>query len=214
MYHLPYLNQASFPSAIALMDTLVFSALGPERRSIYGQQRLFGTLGFMFFSLLGGVAFNHLDGIRTSFQYRAHSTLASFAIAVLAVLWVPSVKEVVDKVEKTNPENDDWTDDTDLTDENTDGPPQPEIHSSKQIIIKTVLLMCSILTFGILNGVWTGYYGLFLENTLGASQSQMGATLATATLCETVAMFFSGFLQRKMGYQTCLGITFIAYGVR
>ena len=85
---------------------------------------------------------------------------------------------------------------------------------SQLITVPTVLLVGSILTFGTLHGLWGGFYCLFLEKVIGASQSQMGATFAVATFGETIAMFFSGYLHRKLGYQKCLAIVYLAFAIR
>ena len=206
---------------------MVFAALGSANRAAYGKQRLCGPLGFMIISLLGGVAFDNLDGIRHSFRFRVHSAAAAIALTILVLTRVPSV-------EAGKPFDDSPTEEADVrmidvdvkersSSSSSSGPEKMEKtlsirksprFSSKLFSVSTVLLVVSILTFGTCHGLWSGYYGLFLENVLRASQSQMGATFAAATLGEVIVMFFSGFLHRKLGYHGCLVIVYAAYVVR
>ena len=180
----------------------------------------------MIISLLGGVAFDNLDGIRHSFRFRVHSAAAAIALTIWVLTRVPSVEAGKPFDDSPTEEADVQTIDVDVKERSSSfssGPEKKEKtlsirksprFSSKLFSVSTVLLVVSILTFGTCHGLWSGYYGLFLENVLCASQSQMGATFAAATLGEVIVMFFSGFLHRKLGYHGCLVIVYAAYVVR
>ena len=186
----------------------------------------------MIISLLGGVAFDRLDGIRHSFRFRVHSAVAAIALTILVLTRVPSVEaakpfdyDESPTAEEASADIIDDDIDVDVKEQSSSPSPRPEKKntlskrksrrfSSKLLGVSTVLLLVSILTFGTCHGLWSGYYGLFLENVLRASQSQMGATFAAATLGEVIVMFFSGFLHRKLGYQMCLVIVYAAYVAR
>ena len=230
-----YLFKASFPPSIALADTLVFAALGPARRSAYGRQRLFGTLGFMSFSLLGGVAFNHMDGVGESFHYRVIAATISVIFTFLSLIWVPSVREAeasaqesdedtdssslpsqMEETEKLNP-NCDVT--LPIQHDTTAAYSKPDTSTgyrrfARLVTVPTTLLVGSILIFGTLHGFWGTYYLVFLEKIISASQSQMGATYAVATLAETGAMFTSGYFHAKLGYQKCLVLVYLGFAIR
>ena len=210
----------------------------------------------MSFSLLGGVAFNHMEGIGTSFHYRVQAAMAVVIGTFLTLFWVPSVEEnranssmsssvstpstsseVEDETSSLQSKdaeksdlNDSLDDDDDddsareneksiIEKEDDDNDANNDDHNDNRglaqlITLSTVLLVGSILVFGTLHGLWGGFYCLFLEKIIGSSQSQMGATFAVATFGETVAMFFSGYLHRKLGYQKCLALVYLAFTIR
>lgn len=146
-------------------------------------------------SFCGGLALNHLGGIANSFQLRVHISTVFILATSGTVLFVPPVK--IHRINEALPTI-----------------PLSQNLRRLATSLTVILFVATVFAFGTFGGMYNAYYGFFLEKVLGASESQMGANWAMATLSEVFGYMASGRLHKIIGYEKSLMLVYAVYVVR
>lgn len=173
----------------SLLDAGIIELLGPGRRHLYGQQRVFGSFAFGFFALVVGALVSYLGSGYASY-FIIHAVLMALALIFFFKLDVSSVATPAPIWQSVG-----------------------IVFSSVHIFIFFLL----ITMIGAGQGVLGSYLFIMLSE-LNASKLCMGLATAIACLAEMPFLFFSGpllriFGERNMLYMACIGgaIRFSAY---
>ncbi|KAK9508984.1 hypothetical protein O3M35_006409 [Rhynocoris fuscipes] len=166
----------------------------------YGQQRVWGTIGFGISALLGGLAMNYVNpkdsqGVKDYFPAFSIATVCMvvdvFCCTKLKLPPMPKSENIIKDIKKL----------------------------IKQPHIATFLIFAVFV--GICDASIIFYLLWYLEDLAAATQFSssikflQGLTVAVETLCGEVIMFpLSGKILSKMGYGHCLSMCFAFYTLR
>ncbi|XP_039282566.1 major facilitator superfamily domain-containing protein 6-like [Nilaparvata lugens] len=192
------LGSIGFNVINSISDTICFDVLGDGQEKKYGKQRVWGTIGFGIFALLGGYAVDVYSGDSGIKDYTP-----AFSIALVCMICdviccftlklppLPRSENIVkDMVELSK---------------------HPHI---------AVFLAFTVLV-GICDSFIIYYLFWFLEdlaiehNYTENIKLLEGITIAAETLgAEVIFFIFSGKILARIGYGYCLSLCFFAYGMR
>jgi MFS family permease len=165
----------------ALLDAGVIELLGPERRSLYGKQRVWGSLSFGGVALAIGAVVSAAGG-NFNIYFWNHSVMALIGAFIFLFLSVNSVST-----------------------------PAPLWQSLGIVFssIHVFVFFLLITMIGVATGIIGAYLFIMLDE-LNASRLTMGLATATACLAEMPFLFFSAPLLRTLGernmlYLACIG---------
>ena len=188
-------GQAFLGPILTIVDGLVSALLGRRRqRGLYGQQRLWGTVGHGVFSWLSGVL---MDAFQTSDDEKNFAiSFVAFVVLMLLSSVVVRRIEVVEPAEKPA----------------TSGSMATNVG---RLFVDSRLTMIFVTMFiaGFLSGADDAFLFWFLRS-LGASQQMLGAGLLVRSVPEIVVLFYSGRIVAKLGDGSCLCAVFVVYACR
>jgi hypothetical protein len=178
-----------FGPIISFVDSFAYMCLG-ERRSLFGQQRLWGTVGFGTFSVKSGLLMDLFQVSPTEKNY-TYPFIMFLLLIVSCGIIVMFCRLVVENISGSFLGNV-WK------------------------IIRNVeldLILLTAFVAGYLAGTVEGFLFWFLSS-LGGPQLLFGLCQAVQCIAETVLLYFSGHLITLFGPMICLEIVFVAFGVR
>lgn len=182
----------AFAPVLSMGDAIAYDILGDSQRGKWGKQRLFGTVGFMLFALSSTFIMYEISSSNKEIDFSVSFYIFGVlsAIAMMSV-WMMSVSGNI---------------------------------SSKNIMVhiwsvmkhpQIVMFLCVIFFFGIYTGAIETFLFWYLEEeTVGYFQVIPGLCLAIACSTETILLFVSGTIIKRVGHLTCIYIVFVAYAIR
>ncbi|RZF43942.1 hypothetical protein LSTR_LSTR006750 [Laodelphax striatellus] len=192
------LGSIGFNVINSISDTVCFDVLGEGQEKKYGNQRVWGTIGFGIFALLGGYAVDVYSGDSGIKDYTPAFSIALVCM-ICDVLCCFSLKL----------------------------PPLPRSENIVKDLFElsknphvAVFLVFTVFV-GICDSFIIYYLFWFLEdlaiehNYTENIKLLEGITIAAETLgAEVIFFIFSGKILSRIGYGYCLSVCFFAYGVR
>lgn len=191
IFSLLYIVQTiAFGNVVSLSDVACYSMLNNQRQ-LYGNQRLFGTIGWALMCLLSG----YLNQMSSEYFSKEDYSPGIYLMAILLAIdfFVVSKTPIVKTKCSGNITRD----------------------------IRKVMGSCEIRLFaagvvgiGILMATVSTYEFWYLQD-LGASQTLMGAMIFVQCSIELPFFVIASWLINKLGSTTnCIVLTFVAYAVR
>ena len=186
------MGQIFFTPIFSMIDALTYTYLGKEGDK-WGQQRLWGTIGFGIFAIISGFtmdAFTDL-GVHKAFN---SFLLAFIMFAVLSiigglmVLWYKISEKITSTQLLTN---------------------------LGQLLRRfpILVLLINIFIFGLFTGIIETFLFVRLFE-IGAPKVLMGVCLVINCIPEIVILMFAGTIIKRIGIFSCLCIVYVAYSIR
>lgn len=182
----------AFAPVLSMGDALAYDILGASQRGKWGKQRLFGTMGFMLFALSSTFIMYEISSSQKEIDFSVSFYIFGglCGLAIVSV-WMMSVSGNV---------------------------------SSKNMMVhfwsvlkhpEIAMFLSVIFFFGLCTGAIETFLFWYLEEeTEGYFQVIPGFCLAIACLSETVLLYVSGTIIKRLGHLNCIYIVFIAYSIR
>jgi len=185
------LGNISFSPIISITDAMAYDILG-DKRSQWGKQRLWGTIGFAMFAvtstfIMDRISKNSLD-INFSVSFYIFGGL--WVLTALCAYFLQASEDIVCS---------------------------SFLKDAFKLLSygKFVVFMLTILCFGIFNGAIETFLYWFLQDKLeGYFNIIPGLCVLATCVAETPILFFSGYIIKKLGHLKCLCLVFIAYCLR
>ncbi|XP_035228982.1 uncharacterized protein LOC118201068 [Stegodyphus dumicola] len=183
-------SSVTFCAVIFLMDAVCYEMLG-HRIDLYGQQRLWGTIGWGIGALVGG----YLNDIASVSSVDIDYSFSFYLLAVLTLLdLIPVCKLKVENVHYS-------------------------LHICKDVGLllskpSVVFYVFIVFAIGVLSGLIWNYQFWFMEE-IGASQVLLGLSQTfECIVAELPCFLISGWIIRKVGHINCNSITLLCFGLR
>ena len=193
---LNFVANVAFAPIFSLIDAMAYDFLGEERGK-WGQQRMWGTIGFAVFGVNAGLLmdiYSNKEGSDADDIFAIDYTIAfvMFAILQVAVTIIVSRYKTSDTLTCAQMFNNIWL-----------------------ILrrVQVVALLILVFFYGALNGVMETFLFWHLQ-TLGATPFLMGLCTTISCLPEIPILFLAGHIIKKLGHVVCLYIVCVAYAVR
>lgn len=177
---------------VSLGDAITYDLLGEERQHKWGEQRLWGTIGFALFAVISTISMDTIKSDVTSnnFSIAFYMFSALNLISAIVVFFMTISNNIAS---------------------------HKMLQGTMQLLRtpKTCIFILVIFYFGMLNGVIEAFLYWFLEEDLG-NQLKIIPGLCALINCtaETPMLYFSGRIIKKFGHVTCLYAVFVAYFMR
>ncbi|XP_061163928.1 major facilitator superfamily domain-containing protein 6-like [Saccostrea echinata] len=182
----------AFAPVLSMGDAIAYDILGDSHRGKWGKQRLFGTVGFMLFALSSTFIMYEISSSNEEIDFSVSFYIFG-GLCVLSILsvWIMPVSGNI---------------------------------SSKNMMVhiwgvmkhpQIVIFLGIVFFFGLYTGAIETFLFWYLEEeTIGYFQVIPGFCLAIACLAETVLLFVSGAIIKRLGHLNCIYLVFAAYSLR
>lgn len=182
----------AFAPVLSMGDAIAYDILGDSGRGKWGKQRLFGTVGFMLFALSSTFIMyqisssnKEIDFSVSFYIFGALCGLSMLSVMRMSVSGNISSKSIMVHI---------WS-----------------VMKHPQIVLFLGVIFC----FGIYTGAIETFLFWYLEEeTVGYFQVIPGLCLAISCSTETVLLFLSGTIIKRIGHLNCIYAVFVAYAIR
>ena len=183
------LTMILFAPMISLIDGLTYSHLG-DKRGKWGNQRVWGTIGFAMFGVTSGFVMDAVSERETDIDY-TYSFVLFILLSLLAAAAVYLYRT------------------------DSDVHCSKALKKFRQILAmpEVQALLMLLVVFGMFTGVIEAFLFWHLQN-LGASQLLLGLSTVMICLPEIIVMFILGRIIKRFGEIVCLYSVCFAYVAR
>eukprot|EP00808_Paulinella_micropora_P015880 g2713.t1 len=198
------LAEFTIAAVIPFVDSAAIKMLGSHRQGLYGRQRLWGSVGWGFISLLMGALMDAEDGSLAAIDL-LFTFQALFSVCNIVYIWAipfhvaPSRSPSRSNLAQTAGalEVPCW---------------EPLCHLLESF---DFLLLCSmVLTLGIQTGVMMNFLFIYMKTDLHSSGTIIGLALAVTCVAELPFFFFASNFTQLLGHFGVLGLALVCYFLR
>ncbi|KAJ3356552.1 Major facilitator super domain-containing protein 6 [Kappamyces sp. JEL0680] len=195
--HFPYLLAITVAASFSLAcisaqtDALTFASLGPGRKNLYGEQRLFASLGWA----LGSYVCGKVVEVTGTFSTLVYLFIGSMILFLATILLV----------------------DTSLSADSSDGLTKdtPSVVSGRVLRQPQIALFCaSTLLMGAVNAAIGSFLFRYVAEEWQATPSLLGLTTLFSILLELPLFRFSGVVLPMLGAKRMMQISFLLMTLR
>ncbi|WAQ98165.1 MFSD6-like protein [Mya arenaria] len=178
-----------FAPVISLIDAIAYDILG-EKRGLWGRQRLWGTLGFIFFAVASTFIMDAISQKSNNVDYSVSFYIfMALTICTCVVGYFLKLSENIHCGQFL-----------------------------KNILgllkyPKVVVFLIAMACYGIMNGVIEAFLFWYLM-MLGASQKILGLCIVFQCGPEIIMLQFAGKIIKRIGHISCLHIACLGYAIR
>ena len=175
---------------MGLVDAMAYTFLGEERHK-WGQQRLWGTIGYGSFALVSGLLMDACASGRNEY------TVAFSLFAAFMILSAVCARQIdVNKVDVVTSPN--------------------MFHDVVGLLRRpdACVLFCLLVFFGAYQGLIMTFLFWYLRQLGDAPQALFGMCISFNSIPEMFMLFFSGAIIRRIGHVFAMSIAIVAFAVR
>jgi len=189
-FALNFVGSCAFSPIFSIIDGLAYGCLG-HNSSKFGQQRLWGSVGFGLFAVLSGVM---MDAFQTN-EADKNYTISFFLFVAFIIATAVSGYRMQPSSDQT-----------------VTGGVMTNIGRILCNLELDILLLAAFVS-GYMCGVQESFLFWFLSS-LGGPHALMGISMVIQCISETILLVLSGHVVEKLGTNWCLCAAFAAYGLR
>ena len=184
------LGQMTLQPVFGLTDAMTYTVLGEDLHK-WGRQRLWGTIGCAVFGLLSGVMMDAYGHGKNEYTM-AFLLFALFMILTSISACQYNLRDVADKRSS-------------------------QVFRDVLSLVRrpdAFVLFCVVLIFGMYQGLIYTFLFWYLKLLGDVPQVLLGLCLVHGCVPETIMLFFSGKIIRKIGHVFSMSLVFVAFAVR